>query len=253
MRAGRQGVCVVGVEVLGRSLPAQPVDGVVVLFNLSQLTMKHTLGPLMTYASECMSLDEKHYPELLAWSLVFNAPKVFTVLFAMVKPLLDPVTLSKLCVAGPAWQPECAKWVPLSSLPAEWGGTGAPWVKEGGPWVPMVDEDGQQHATVQVEAGGTVAVPIEVLEGYSLHWRVTCVDYDIGVGLVRVLEAREAVVERVKRHNAHEAAVVGCASGLKGGTYRLTLDNSYSWTTAKTAQVWYYSQAPLTKEQKAKK
>lgn len=107
----------------------RPVTDWIIVFNLAGMTLRHVYGPLMTFVTDTLKIDEAHYPETLACAAIVCAPKVFTVIFAMLKPFVDPATLAKTKVLGADWMAAMAEWVPDALVPRDWGGSGQPWDK----------------------------------------------------------------------------------------------------------------------------
>jgi hypothetical protein len=54
---------------------------------------------------------------------IVNTPSLFTTLFAMLKPFVDPVTLSKIEVMGGSYADSFAKLMDTSQIPPCLGGT----------------------------------------------------------------------------------------------------------------------------------
>jgi hypothetical protein len=69
---------------------------------------------------------DSNYPETLAHVSVINAPKIFSVLFNMLKPFTSKATLAKISIFDHNnWQNEIGKQFPLELIPPKWGGTRA--------------------------------------------------------------------------------------------------------------------------------
>lgn len=68
---------------------------------------------------------EANYPETLKSGFNLNCPKVFAVLFNMIKPFLSERTLSKISIFdsnASKWEPSLKKMVDSSMLPKKYGG-----------------------------------------------------------------------------------------------------------------------------------
>lgn len=69
---------------------------------------------------------EANYPETLKAGFNINCPKVFAVLFNLIKPFLTERTLSKIKIFDSnanKWRPELEKFVVKGLLPKKYGGT----------------------------------------------------------------------------------------------------------------------------------
>ena len=74
---------------------------------------------------DCIRNFEDNYPESLKAAIALNAPKIFTILFNLIKPLLTPRTLAKVQICGQdpsKWKPILADKIPLRCLPIKYGG-----------------------------------------------------------------------------------------------------------------------------------
>lgn len=78
--------------------------------------MSHLSGEVKRLMSTLTKYDQDNYPEMLGRICIINAPLVFKAIWALVKPLLNPRTLSKIQVG----------------LLSKWGFARGPSVKPGG-------------------------------------------------------------------------------------------------------------------------
>lgn len=60
--------------------------------------MSHLSGEVKRLMSMLTKYDQDNYPEMLGRICIINAPMVFKAIWALVKPLLNPRTLSKIQV-----------------------------------------------------------------------------------------------------------------------------------------------------------
>ena len=67
--------------------------------------------------------DLLNYPENLGCQIFVNAPMIFSVGFAMIKPLLDENTLTKIKVFGSDYKDELLEMVDSANLPVKYGGS----------------------------------------------------------------------------------------------------------------------------------
>lgn len=94
-------------------------------------------------------LHSDNYPELLGQAFVVNAPRFFTIVFSIVKHVLDPATVAKIQVYGTdqqEWLPKLLEVVDASNLPTFLGGEDTSWDPinsgEQGPWMDLLKEAG---------------------------------------------------------------------------------------------------------------
>lgn len=71
---------------------------------------------------------------------IINAPYLFSAVWAIIKPWLDEVTVSKIEILGSGYKEALLKQIPRENLPAEFGGTcvceGRCSMSDAGPWNP---------------------------------------------------------------------------------------------------------------------
>merc|ERR1711915_304514 len=103
-----------------------------------------TWMPALELVKEQISKYEANYPEMLRVAYVINAPRYFSVVWNLVKPLLHEVTAKKVRIFGKeGWQEALREDVDPSVLPKYWGGD-------------RVDPDGDEKCPSVVCFGGKV-------------------------------------------------------------------------------------------------
>ncbi|KAJ3261786.1 cytosolic factor, phosphatidylinositol/phosphatidylcholine transfer protein [Boothiomyces macroporosus] len=68
------------------------------------------------------NITSSYYPDCLGKCVVINAPKYFTVIWSIVKLMLDPRTISKVTILGSDYQKFLLKYIDPKHLPVEYGG-----------------------------------------------------------------------------------------------------------------------------------
>lgn len=79
-------------------------------------------GQVYGYLQRTSGICQDYYPERLGKMYIINAPWGFSSVFAIVKRLLDPVTVAKIHVLGSGYQKELLAQIPAENLPTEFGG-----------------------------------------------------------------------------------------------------------------------------------
>lgn len=67
-----------------------------------------------------------NYPNLLHCAMIINAPKLFYIIFNLIKPLIPKETLEKVEIFGAdpeKWKKAISARLPLELIPPHWGGT----------------------------------------------------------------------------------------------------------------------------------
>lgn len=226
----------------------RPITDQVFVFNMQGMALRHLRGDVVDMIKQCFAIDENYYPEVVACAVVINAPRVFTLLFKVLSPFVDPKTLEKTRVIGSDFMPELLQWMEPENIPSQWGGKGPAWTKFAGYAVTSTGGKGETESTMTVAAGATSNIAIDVEEDGSHIWyQFSTVDYDIQFGVTR--ESDGAIIIKTQRHNSHVDIVQGKLKNVKKGKYLLHFDNTYSWTTPKTVSVV----AGVSKKQKKNK
>jgi hypothetical protein len=70
-----------------------------------------------------LQIDQDNYPEMMRRMYLVNTPGLFTTLFAMLKPFIDPVTLSKIEVLGSDFSDSFQRLMNMDQVSPCLGGT----------------------------------------------------------------------------------------------------------------------------------
>ena len=90
------------------------------LSGLSFRTVTHsTLKKLMKYLA---AINSDHYPESLKKMFIVNTPRVFSLGWSMMKPLLDERTLSKITIYSDGFTDALLEYIDIEVLPTWLGG-----------------------------------------------------------------------------------------------------------------------------------
>ena len=105
----------------------KPVTSFIELIDLQGYSFR----PIAT--SECREANkpmqqmlDANYPEVVKYICMVNAPKIFALVFNMMKPLVPKATLEKVDIMGPdtdKWKAVISKKLPMELVPRHWGGT----------------------------------------------------------------------------------------------------------------------------------
>ena len=77
---------------------------------------------------------------------IINAPYLFSTVWALIKPWLDEVTVSKIKILGSGYKAELLAQIPAENLPRDFDGSecmcGGCSTSDAGPWNPQVENGG---------------------------------------------------------------------------------------------------------------
>ncbi|XP_050715606.1 SEC14-like protein 2 [Eriocheir sinensis] len=235
----------------------RPINQQCCIFDLDNFSLKHvTWKPAMDVILELVQLYEANYPEFLKCAYVINAPKVFTMAYALIKPFLHEVTLKKIKIFGRSgWKEVLLKDISPDELPHHWGGSRTD--PDGNPKCPsqiclggevpkkyylslsksnlskLTEDD--NLSSVTLSKGGKKRLKYEVKKpGSHLRWEFRTEDFDIGFGVSRkVKKGEEEVLVPLQRVNSQLVTEEGYLVCTEPGTYVITFDNEFSYVRSK--------------------
>ncbi|XP_055323322.1 SEC14-like protein 4 [Sitodiplosis mosellana] len=224
----------------------------VVLFDMAGFNVKqYTWRPAAEVVISLIKSYEANYPEILKCCYIINVPKVFAIVFNIVKRFLDEYTLGKILIFkqdSKKWLPKMLEHVDPSQIPKYFGGT-------------QTDEDGDPKCMHKVNWGGKVPKELYIMRdekdnnnedfvdtmikkgskiklefkckdaGCALKWEFRTFDHDIRFGIKRINEQTgeeniEVDMKRVASHQLDEEGYIACQPDW---TYVVVFDNSYSY------------------------
>lgn len=101
----------------------QVIDSITNVLDCEGLSLGMITGHTREYLKALTDLDKVYYPELLGKMLIINAPTVFSAIWAIVSPFLDPRTRDKITVCGSNYFDQLVELMGSSErVPVEYGG-----------------------------------------------------------------------------------------------------------------------------------
>lgn len=78
---------------------------------------------VVPFVRETAKIAQDYYPEMMGKMIIINSPMLFRGAFTLVKPFLDPVTLSKIEILGGSYKSVLEKDVSPENIPDIFGGS----------------------------------------------------------------------------------------------------------------------------------
>jgi plastocyanin len=203
--------------------------------DLAGLSMNHLYTPAFDLFKKIIAFDQSNYPDSLKTYYVINAPKCLSIIYAMIKPLLDPSTRKKVHILGSNYHDTLLEAIDEENLPAEYGGTcqcTGSCIPGGGKFVDA-KQDGTTYNPVEVNIGrkDKHEAKITVSKGHTLSWEYTVKSHDVAFGVYfEDDQGRETVVDSERQHGSRKGSIVAETTG----TYVLVWDNTHSILKGKT-------------------
>ncbi|KAB7502607.1 SEC14-like protein 2 [Armadillidium nasatum] len=116
-----------------------------VIFDMENFSIREfTWRPAMEFVAALLKMYEANYPETLRYAFVINAPRLFSIVYNLVKPFLHENTIRKIRIYGySGWKEDILEEVDPDMLPAHFGGN-------------LTDPDGDAKCPSKINPGGPV-------------------------------------------------------------------------------------------------
>ncbi|XP_031638841.1 SEC14-like protein 2 [Contarinia nasturtii] len=208
----------------------------VVLFDMAGFNVKqYTWRPAAEVVISLIKSYEANYPEILKYCYIINVPKVFAIVFNIVKRFLDEYTLGKILIFkqdSKKWLPKMLEHIDPSQIPKYFGGTQTD--EDGDPkcmhklnWGGKIpkemyvmrdekDNNNEDFIDTIIKKGSKIKLEFKCMEsGCALKWEFRTFDHDIRFGIKRKNEKTgeeniEVDMKRVASHQLDEEGFITC-------------------------------------------
>lgn len=122
------------------ALVGYPVETSCTILDLNNVSLRY-FYQVKDYVLAAAKIGQDYYPESMGKFYIINAPYLFAGIWAVVKPWLDEVTVSKIQIMSTGHKDVLLKQIPAENLPAEFGGLctceglGGCSMSNAGPWI----------------------------------------------------------------------------------------------------------------------
>lgn len=100
----------------------------ITIIDLKGIKFGDFVGEVVDFVKKASAFTGQHYPERAGSVYVINVPGWFKVIWSVVKPMVDPVTLEKIFILRGAEEikQKMLEKIPLENIPPEYGGLSVP-------------------------------------------------------------------------------------------------------------------------------
>merc|ERR1712232_453593 len=100
----------------------------ITILDLEGMRMRDFVGECVEYVRKCSDFTGQHYPERAGHVFVINVPGWFAMIWNVVKPMVDEVTLKKINILRGKQQifDALLEKIPIENIPPEYGGQSMP-------------------------------------------------------------------------------------------------------------------------------
>eukprot|EP00474_Spongospora_subterranea_P004597 CRZ05055.1 hypothetical protein [Spongospora subterranea] len=99
------------------------IDQQITIVDLNGLNSSHISKNVYQYIKSCAEIDQKYYPEALNRMFVVNAPFLFSAIWRVIKPWVEPRTSEKISITRNGNEDELLKIIDRDCLPDFLGGS----------------------------------------------------------------------------------------------------------------------------------
>ena len=229
--------------IAGRREEAIPTVTVTIIEDIGALGMRHMNAYALGLLKQLIEIDENQYVETIEKCFVTNAPSMFTIMWAVVKPWVDPVTLAKMAILGADPSRALLAEIDADQLPRVLGGSadleggfpGGPGGKFG-----YTREDGTTISPVETTVGRRSSHQVRLSVGQAparVRWQVAVAAHDIGFAIKRASD--DSVVLAPQRIGSGEPSESSIEVDVVG-EYVVEFDNSYSTLRSKSLTFQFF-------------
>jgi hypothetical protein len=104
------------------ALHGRPITTATYIFDLADLSLAPHSVAIAVFKTT-IAIDQAYFPERLHQAFFINSPWIFQGLWAIISPLMDPVTKAKFRILGTSYREELLKHIAPECLPVEYGGS----------------------------------------------------------------------------------------------------------------------------------
>lgn len=231
------------------------IESLTVLVDLENFDVKTALyKPVFNLYLEFVAVHEQNFPEALSQAILIKTPKVFSIFYAVLKPLLAEETKKKVVMCGKDnWQEELFKKIHPDEVPKYLEGNlvdevdGNPFctskLNRGGPvpksyYLKISKENNPDFQTVTIPRKDSFIICLEVAKVNStIKWTFQSEQNDLAFGIDYQKANKKTDVNHVvplKRIDCQLVPEDDSYVCREPGTYTIIFDNGFSWLTSKT-------------------
>jgi len=226
----------------------KPFQGIIFVEDLKGLNWRHWYTPALSVMKTVSHIDTEYYPLSVHRLYIINAPGVFTWMWKLVKPWLDPFTAASVHVLGPDFYKVLEQEIDPENIPHEYGGKcecAYGCLPKAGSFAETL---GDESVSAIVPARGSLYIPFVVERDSTLKWEFKSSTYDIGFGLLFELDdGNKTEIMKIKRYDSHIVKTEGACTVTSSGTYVFVWDNYYSKLRSKEINYKIYVDVPEAK------
>lgn len=170
------------------------VETVSALVDIQGLSMTQLSKDFLAIVKSIAEIDQEQYPETLGKTYIINTPYAFPFVWRIVRPWLDPVTVSKINIFGSDYDETLKRDIGIHALPLTYNGTRPALSPEVHPYSSIVYCNGEDYSGDQVTIFGRMMqfAGHDRHEAESVHSRESngifpTGDEETGDGMIHVL------------------------------------------------------------------
>eukprot|EP00475_Leptophrys_vorax_P016287 TRINITY_DN22755_c0_g1_i1.p1 TRINITY_DN22755_c0_g1~~TRINITY_DN22755_c0_g1_i1.p1 ORF type:complete len:384 (-),score=99.18 TRINITY_DN22755_c0_g1_i1:81-1232(-) len=197
------------------------------VWDMEGLSVGHFSSEMLRYLKGVVTPAQANFPEHMYKSFIINAPSMFSMAWALIKPFVPERSLKKITIMGSDYKDTLLKYIAEDQLPVQYGGTNA---------APLWEDAESEFTKTLVPARGSIKLEKKIPQGSKLVWDFRTVYADVGFEVKFVAEdASKTTTKAVpySRVESYKKIQKGEFVPSSSGTAFICFDNSYSLMTGK--------------------
>ena len=148
--------------------------------DLRGLGLKHAHQPTLALLHRAIKIGTENYPEMLEKLLIINAPSIFNMIWAIVRPMINQNTIEKIGIFGVSgYQDIIKQHFDLKLVPIIVGGSCISCVGGCIKNCPGSGANADGSQTLEIAAGTKYEMSVELAALNELKWSFVSKDYDV--------------------------------------------------------------------------
>jgi len=225
-------------KIKSLSIPSQNkmVTRYVLIFDLNGFSLRHlTSISIPEVLFESFRRFERNFPETLKVAYVVNAPRLFAMMYPLVKQIITAATARKVevydCNAS-NWKSVLLNKISAEELPVFYGGTLPDTLQDKVRWVREYSENCKSSTTLDkecltsatIDAGNKLTLDYSQEANSKISWIFETDNFDIGFSI----SCEDQILIPPQRLNSQLSIQEGSLVCTKAGKYTITFDNTFS-------------------------
>jgi hypothetical protein len=195
------------------------------VWDMEGLSMNHFSTEMLRYLKSIIGPAQANFPEHMYKAFIINAPSMFSMAWALIKPFLPERSLKKISIMGSDYKDALLQYIAEDQLPVQYGGSNT---------ATLWDDPEADFTKKLIPARGKEKVDLDIPKGSKLTWDFRTIYADVGFE-VKFVDDDDNTSKAVPyaRVESFKKIQQGEFVPEKSGKAYVLFDNSFSMMTGK--------------------